>query len=414
MSSIKKEKNSVKVLISPAHYILDSSSQSEFYAAARVIEDITVLDRRLEYYVICGKCKQKEKLGKNVKVIEVLSRPDLKITLWLRIRFYFLVMMASMKVLKENKVDVIWHMLPNGLLSFNLIIFFQIDKLFNKNLRRVIGRLQYTDLPDMKNILENDGKTLHQNNSALELFLFGIIKNIMLFFSRYYFNLFDFYIFNNNVARDYFRKKLKRDFRERSYAIIPVGVDVDTFTFNEKILTGKIRLLFAGNLTDNKRVEVVLRISHYLMTNGYNFVLDVVGDGDEMDDLVSLSRKLGIGDRVYFHGAKPKSDMPSIFGNAHMVFLLSKSESFGQVLLEAWAAGTLFIGSNIPVFNEIISDGENGILVDVDNGRYEDFAKRIMHISQEDYSRMVRKGLQSVKKYEWRNIARRYYENIFI
>lgn len=401
----------MKVLISPAHYILDTKSQSEFYASAMVILGLAQKNKNIHFSVICGKYNDtKESLPNNITLYEIFpGDKELIITIKKRIQFYILTALMTGKILYKERHDVIWHMLPNGLFSFNPAIFFQVDRLLNKNIKRILGRLQYTDLPDLKNIKENNGKILHKKNSRIELYIFSILKKILGAFSRYYFELFSFYIFNNKTALDFYQKKLSLQVDEKLYKLIPVGVDVSKFSFTEKTLNEPLQLLFTGNLTDNKRVEGVIEISKILRDKNINFETHIIGNGDEFNNLLDLTEKYSLKNNIHFHGDKPKSEMPNFHKKAHFLFLLSKSESFGQVLLESWASGTIFIGSNIPALEEMIDSGKNGFIVDMDKTNYaEDTTRILLSLDDNDYKKIALKAQNDLIKYKWENVINEY------
>ena len=55
--------------------------------------------------------------------------------------------------------------------------------------------------------------------------------------------------------------------------------------------------------------------------------------------LEALARQLGIGDRVTFAGPVHGADKAALLHHAHLLVLPSYSENFGNVVLEAMAAG---------------------------------------------------------------------------
>lgn len=82
-------------------------------------------------------------------------------------------------------------------------------------------------------------------------------------------------------------------------------------------------------------------------------------------------RVLGVGDHVLLTGGLPQSD-PRLIGLMQLsraVLLPSISETFGLVLLEAWAAGTSVISSRTSGASALIRDGENGRLFDLSDPR---------------------------------------------
>lgn len=84
-------------------------------------------------------------------------------------------------------------------------------------------------------------------------------------------------------------------------------------------------------------------------------------------DLELQIRELGISDRVLLTGGLPQGD-PRLIGliqESRAVLLPSISETFGLVLLEAWAAGTTVISSRTSGASALIRHGENGWLFDL-------------------------------------------------
>ena len=85
------------------------------------------------------------------------------------------------------------------------------------------------------------------------------------------------------------------------------------------------------------------------------------------DSLRATVRTLGIEERVIFTGGLPPEDsrLIALLQRAKAVVVPSQSETFGLVVLEAWAAGTPVISSRTSGVRELIRDGENGWLFDL-------------------------------------------------
>jgi len=81
--------------------------------------------------------------------------------------------------------------------------------------------------------------------------------------------------------------------------------------------------------------------------------------------------KLGLSERVLLTGGLPPND-PRLIGllqEARALILPSLSETFGLVLLEAWAAGTMVLSSRTSGATALIEHGRNGWLFDLDDPR---------------------------------------------
>jgi glycosyltransferase involved in cell wall biosynthesis len=86
------------------------------------------------------------------------------------------------------------------------------------------------------------------------------------------------------------------------------------------------------------------------------------GHGSYRDELLRLSRELGVESRVLFAGYR--DDMPAVMASIQLLVHASvQPEPFGRVLIEAMAAGTPVIATRGGGVTEIVSDGETGKLV---------------------------------------------------
>jgi len=87
-----------------------------------------------------------------------------------------------------------------------------------------------------------------------------------------------------------------------------------------------------------------------------------LGEGEEQQALVRIADRLGVKDQVLFLGFV---DNPWVYmSNARMLVLTSMHEGFGNVILEAMAAGCPVISTHCGGPEDIIRHRENGLLVD--------------------------------------------------
>jgi glycosyltransferase involved in cell wall biosynthesis len=92
-----------------------------------------------------------------------------------------------------------------------------------------------------------------------------------------------------------------------------------------------------------------------------------VTDAAYADSLRQHIRELGLEGRVLLTGGLPPGD-PRLIGllqTARIAILPSLSETFGLVILEAWAAGTAVISSRTSGASALVKHGQNGWLFDL-------------------------------------------------
>ncbi len=108
--------------------------------------------------------------------------------------------------------------------------------------------------------------------------------------------------------------------------------------------------------------------------------LILLGEGEERTNLENLVQQLGIAEDVIFPGFV--SNPYAYMRQAAVLVLSSAWEGFGNVLVEAMAAGTPVVATNCPSGPaEILADGDYGKLVSVGNS--EEMAKAISQTLQE-------------------------------
>jgi glycosyltransferase involved in cell wall biosynthesis len=151
----------------------------------------------------------------------------------------------------------------------------------------------------------------------------------------------------------------------RKIEVIRNGIDVERFRgtadrgLHRDLAAGSDDLVFltVARLDRQKGVDVLLRAVQSVY--GARFV--IVGAGDERAQLEHAAESLGVRERVLFLG--PRDDVPALLAASDAFVLPSRFEGTPLALLEAMAAGKPVVASAIPGTDEIVADGETGLLV---------------------------------------------------
>lgn len=131
--------------------------------------------------------------------------------------------------------------------------------------------------------------------------------------------------------------------------------------------TGPVRLIFAGRITTQKGIDTLLRALAGGALRPLDWVFDLVGDGPQLGEYLALAEKLGIGSRVVSHGWLGRSALRGLYQEADLLVFPSRYEGMPNVVLEAGATGLPTVATRIAGTEEIIVEGENGFLVEVDD-----------------------------------------------
>jgi glycosyltransferase involved in cell wall biosynthesis len=110
--------------------------------------------------------------------------------------------------------------------------------------------------------------------------------------------------------------------------------------------------------------------------------------------LQALITALGLSDRVQLVGFC--DDVPAFLRAVEVFAFASRAEGFGQVLLEAMAAGRPVVASKIAPHTEIVVDGETGFLVELDNAQAFATAMSRLLLHPEEAQRMGQQGQERV------------------
>jgi len=87
----------------------------------------------------------------------------------------------------------------------------------------------------------------------------------------------------------------------------------------------------------------------------------MVGGGRRIDEVRALAAGLGLAGAVHFLG--PRHDVPDLLNAMDIFVLPSYSEGLSLALLEAMAAGKPVIATAVGGTPEVVTDGDNGLLI---------------------------------------------------
>ncbi len=193
----------------------------------------------------------------------------------------------------------------------------------------------------------------------------------------------------------------------RQISVIPYGYEPDLVArAAAQRETFAYSICVVGRMVRYKSVDVVIRAFARLARDDPELKMCIVGRGPEERELRQLAARLGVADRVRFHGFIPTHlEVLQIMASSRIVVSASSVEGFGIVLVEAMALGVPFIASDIAPHREFLEEGSPGILFQP--GDDADLAARA-HALLEDpaaYSRCVTEGRRLAPRYTWERTA---------
>lgn len=126
-------------------------------------------------------------------------------------------------------------------------------------------------------------------------------------------------------------------------------------------------LLILAELNKNKNHIQLIKAMALLKDNKTNIKVLCAGSGPLEKKLKQKIKDLNLDSNISFIGFR--TDVKELLNSCDCVGLFSKREGLGKCLLEGMSTGKPLIGTNTRGPREIISHGENGYLVELDNYR---------------------------------------------
>ena len=119
-----------------------------------------------------------------------------------------------------------------------------------------------------------------------------------------------------------------------------------------------------ARLVPIKRVDRFLRVAARLADRG-DVRLLIVGDGELRDRLTASEEARALGERVRWAGFR--ADIPDVCFASDVVALTSDNEGTPVSLIEALAAGTPVVSTNVGGVASVVRDGQTGLLAGAEN-----------------------------------------------
>lgn len=132
-------------------------------------------------------------------------------------------------------------------------------------------------------------------------------------------------------------------------------------------------IIWAARFIDWKHPEVAINTAKRLKRDGYDFEMNIIGNGDMFDEIKENIKSENLCDNVHLTGSmKPEQVREYMEKSEIHIFTSDRNEGWGAVLNEAMNSGC------VPVANKaigsapyLIRDGENGFMYNDENELYE-------------------------------------------
>lgn len=212
----------------------------------------------------------------------------------------------------------------------------------------------------------------------------------------------------NGVDRIIVPSRFLKDVLIKYYEVKPTKVQViyNSIDLNDCQISppqgvqssGRPQIITVGRLVSHKRIDKVIRTFKKLTEEYPQASLEIIGDGPERGNLEVLSQKLQVSEQVRFLGRLTRQETLARLRAADIFILNSVYEGLPHLVIEAMACRVPVIATNIRGTNEVVEDGETGLLVEVDNDAQLKEKIAILLEDKQLRQRLVDKAHQSVRE----------------
>ena len=155
--------------------------------------------------------------------------------------------------------------------------------------------------------------------------------------------------------------------KEDRLKVIYNGTRITNNEFN-KSNSNIIKLITVGRLAPWKNVDSIIEAMYLLKKEDLKINLIIVGSGPQELDLKKQVDNLNLSNEVIFTGQKKYLELKEYYKSADIYIQASGYEGLPHVLLEAINFDLAIISTPIGGTNEILQDGKNGFILDLEKG----------------------------------------------
>ncbi|MDP2681437.1 MAG: glycosyltransferase family 4 protein [Deltaproteobacteria bacterium] len=336
---------------------------------------------------------------------------------------------------EDIKDGVIWHKVKTFGPSFLRLLSFAVNAWFavKRTAPDVIVSFERTLYQDIYRagdgchkewLIQRRQVTSHKSQVTSQIIL--LLKQFIVYFNPRHLTILylekklfkskklKFVVANSNRGKEEIIRHYKLP--EDNICVIYNGIDINEFdlgcrdkiraAYREKLnIKDEIALLFVGSGFDRKGLWFLIEAVGILKRNGYNKLKLIVAGKGKIRKYKNAADRLGIGKDVIFTG--PVKDVQGYYSAADIFILPSIYEPFSNACMEAMASGLPVVTSRINGVSEILTDGKDGMIIDVP-ANPEEIAEKIKPLLDERARQAVgREARMTVVNYSIeRNVER--------
>lgn len=298
-----------------------------------------------------------------------------------------------LKAVREKKINKI---LKEGFLAVK-ILFLKRHKMIKK-IKQLDSKIIISTRYNFSSWLGKYGKketikiaqehNHHNNNKRYIKKVVKSLKNI------------DYFMPVSQELTDFYSEHINN--KKTKCIYIPHGLEY----YPEKIADLKKKnIISVGRLVSVKGFLDLIDIFKEVAVKAPDWILNIVGAGEQYDELKKKIIDLGLEKNIFLLGNKDRNELNKLFSGTSIYVMTSYTEAFGLVLIEAESfAIPLIAFDSAQGAKEIIQDNNNGFIIS--NRNKQEMVNTILKLINDDGLRktMGQAGRKMSEKYKEDNI----------
>lgn len=199
---------------------------------------------------------------------------------------------------------------------------------------------------------------------------------------------------------------------EQKFDVIFNGVDTNFYQPSRRTIEERKKdfiVLCASRLSKRKGIKYA--VSGFAKIAGRYPQMKMIiagGEGNAMDELKTQVSDLGMDDKIKFFGHYTREQSPKIYNDADVFVMPSLNEGMSNNLLEALASGMPVLMTPVGGAEELVTDGENGFLIETENSDI--IADKLEYLIEnlEKVDEMGRASRELAEQMSWQVVADDY------
>lgn len=215
---------------------------------------------------------------------------------------------------------------------------------------------------------------------------------------------------NNIIHLSNFSFNRFKNISSRNYDIIPNALEESYFNIPAKNYTDNV-LLYIGVIDNNKNIINLIRSIKFLKERDIIYKLEVLGDFNNKfykDYILKYINQNRLEDDIHFNGWVNSNQVKNYLHQSDILVVSSFHESLPMVIAEAMAAGKIVVASSVGGIPEMINDGLDGYLYNLNSPGELNEILEILYNNHSEILKISKEAkITALKKYMAKNVAER-------